>query len=379
MRKLSICTIAIATLFFGCNSSKDENTSTKDASAFTINAEIIGVEDGTPIFLNVVEDGKLIKKDSVNILSSKVNFTGQLDSPEMLYFQVGDTRKMINLFGENGLISIKVNVDSLDRAVVTGSETHDVLMAFKEFLKPIDTKSEQLNEDYRVASANSDTEKMNELRETYEELRRKQIAMIKKFIIKNNESFIAPFLIKGYLYYDMEYPALDSLLTQLSPLVHSSKNYIDLVDRVKKLKSVAIGMPAVDFALNDTMGNPIAISSFQGKILLIDFWAAWCGPCRRENPNMVKLYNDYKNKGFEIIGVSFDENREKWINAIHEDQLTWPHVSDLKGWSSEAGKLYAINSIPATVLLDRQGNIIAKNLRGDALREKLEEYCDTED
>jgi peroxiredoxin len=137
-------------------------------------------------------------------------------------------------------------------------------------------------------------------------------------------------------------------------------------------------MPAVDFALNDTTGNPIAISSFKGDYLLIDFWASWCGPCRRENPNVVALYNDFKDKGFEIIGVSFDDDGNKWINAIHQDGLIWPHVSDLKGWGSAAGKLYGINSIPATVLLDRDGIIIAKNLRGDALRKKLEELYASE-
>lgn len=372
MRKISLFTFAIATLFIACDSSKDKNN-------FTINVEIAGVEDATPIYLKLVKDGKLEPMDTASIMASKVSFYGQLVEPEMMYLQIGDTRKMINLFGENGSISVKVHVDSLDKAEVNGSETHDDLMAFKKHLEPIEEKSNQLNEDYRVASANSDTEKMNELRETYEGLRKEQITMIKKFIINNNESFIAPFLIKGYLYYDMEYPALDSLLSELSPAIHNSKDYITLSERVATLKSVSIGMPAVDFALNDTTGNPISISSFQGKILLIDFWASWCRPCRIENPNVVKLYNDYKDKGFEIIGVSFDENRSKWIDAIHQDQLTWPHVSDLKGWSSAAGKLYAVNSIPATVLLDREGNIVAKNLRGDALRKKLEEIYGVED
>jgi peroxiredoxin len=375
MRKICLFTVAIAFLFFACDPTKNDSNST-----FTINAEIIGVEDATPIYLKMVKDGKLTPPlDTANIQSAKVSFTGELDVPEMVYLQIGDTRKMINLFGENGSISVIVHVDSLDKARVTGSDSHDDLMAFKKFLEPIDEKSIKLNEEYQAASANNDTERMNELREMYEQIRVEQIAMIKKFIIDNNESFVSPFLIKGYLYYDMEYPALDSLLSKLSPSIYSSNDYIALVDRVNTLRSVSIGMPAVDFALNDTTGNPISISSFQGKILLIDFWASWCGPCRRENPNVVQLYNDYKDKGFEIIGVSFDESRAKWIDAIHQDQLEWPHVSDLKGWSSAAGKLYAVNAIPATVLLDREGKIIAKGLRGDALRKKLEEIYGAED
>lgn len=372
MRKISFFALAIAILFFACDSSKDENS-------FTLNIEIIGVEDATPIYLQLVKEGNLEPIDTASILDSKVSFIGHLLEPEMMYLQIGDTRKMVNVFGENASISVKVHVDSLDKAKVSGSETHDDLMAFKKHLEPIDEKTNQLNEEYREAAEISDTEKMDELRETYDGIRLEQVAMIKQFIVDNNDSYIAPFLIKAYLYYDMEYPALDSLLSEISPAIQSSKDYQKLVERVTTLKSVAIGMPAVDFALNDTTGNPISISSFQGKILLIDFWASWCGPCRRENPNVVNLYNDFKDKGFEIIGVSFDESRSKWIDAIHQDQLTWPHVSDLKGWSSAAGKLYAVNSIPATVLLDRDGKIIAKNLRGDALRKKLEEIYGAED
>jgi peroxiredoxin len=156
-------------------------------------------------------------------------------------------------------------------------------------------------------------------------------------------------------------------------------DYVKLSQRVETLKNVAVGETVTDFTLNDPSGNPVALSSFRGKILLIDFWASWCGPCRRENPNVVKLYNDFNDKGFEILGVSFDEDFNRWVGAIEDDQLTWPHVSDLQGWGSAAGKLYGINSIPATVLVDREGTIIAKNLRGEELRKKLEELYAQED
>ena len=374
MKKISILAIAFATLFFACDSSKNENT-----SSFNLTAEFIGVEDSTPIYLQLVKDGELETVDSAFLKESKVNLSNTLEAPEMVYLRIGNTRKMVNLFGENGSISVKVNIDSLDKAEVTGSKSHDDMMAFSKYMEPVDEKLNALNEEYRVAAANSDTEKINELRDRYEVIREEQIAMIKKFVTDKNESFISPFIIRRYLSYEMEYLALDSLLTTLSPAVHSSKDYQALNDRVETLKNVEVGMPAVDFALNDTTGNPIAISAFKGKILLIDFWASWCAPCRQENPNVVKLYNDFKNKGFEIIGVSFDDNRSKWVNAIQQDQLTWPHVSDLKGWQSAAGKLYAISSIPATVLLDRDGKIVAKNLRGDDLRKKVEEICVEED
>lgn len=374
MKKIYMLAIVLSAVLFACDSSKNKNI-----SSFTINAEFIGVEESTPIYLQRIKDEGLDSIDSAYVKSSKVNFTGNLEAPEMLYLKVGNTRKMVNLFAENSLITVKVNIDSLNKTEVNGSKSHDDMMAFKEIMEPFDNESIKLNQEYREAATNSDTKRINDLMERYEVIRKEQIATIKKFVIDNNESFFSPFLIRGYLSSEMEYLQLDSLLLQLSPVIHSSKDYQALSKRVETLKNVEVGMPAVDFALNDTTGNPISISAFQGKILLIDFWASWCAPCRHENPNVVKLYNDYKDKGFEIIGVSFDENRSRWIDAIHKDQLTWPHVSDLKGWQSAAGKLYAISSIPATVLLDRTGMIIAKNLRGDALREKLEEIYAVED
>ena len=151
---------------------------------------------------------------------------------------------------------------------------------------------------------------------------------------------------------------------------------MDLQKQVENKKSFMIGGQAPDFSQSSPEGEEVKLSDFRGKILLVDFWASWCGPCRRENPHVVELYKKYKEQGFEILGVSLDNKKDRWTNAITSDKLEWQHVSDLKGWKNEVAKLYSVTSIPHTILLDQEGKIIARNLRGASLERKLEELFD---
>ena len=154
------------------------------------------------------------------------------------------------------------------------------------------------------------------------------------------------------------------------PTYSQSKEFISYVD---KMKLTAVGQPAPEISLPTPEGQVIPLSSMKGKYVLVDFWAKWCGPCRQENPNVVRVFQKYKDKGFTVYGVSLDRKREDWLQAIKEDNLTWTHVSDLKYWQSEAAKTYNITGIPFSLLLDPNGVIIAKNLRGAALEQKLAE------
>ena len=369
MRNLIILSLIVLTGLSGC----------ENKPAYNISADFTGQTDQEYILLQLVKDGELETVDSAQLIDSKVQFEGVLESPQMVYLKVGDSRKVVNFFGENSEISVQVNLDDLENAVITGSAVHDEFVAFKDYMAPIDERDQKLREDYREASMNGDQEKMEQLRAESENIYNDQQEMLYQYIEDKKSSYMAPFVIRRYLVYELDENELDSLLQNLDPAIHNSLDYMSLNERMETLRRVAVGKEATDFILNDPDGNPIALSSFRGKVLLVDFWASWCGPCRRENPNVVKLYNDFKDKGFEILGVSLDESHDKWIGAIEADELTWPHVSDLEGWSSAAGKLYGINSIPATVLLDRDGVIVAKNLRGDALRKKLEELYQVEE
>jgi peroxiredoxin len=340
---------------------------------FNIVAQVEGLPDGAPVYLQSYGEEGLETLDTAIAKAGVFEFTGSLEAPDMLYLNLGGAGKVINLFAENSQIDVAARLDSLTGAKISGSAVHEQFESFRAYLRPFDEKIESLSLEYNSAGEQGDVEKLKEIEQQYGDLQKEQVEAVKTFVTENGSSFVAPFVVRRYLSYDLEVEELDRVLQGLDASVHMSRDYRLLSSRVETLKKVSIGQPALDFSLADTTGAPLALSSFRGKYLLVDFWASWCRPCRIENPNVVRLYNEFNPKGFEILGVSFDDNRAAWVGAIQADGLTWSHVSDLQGWQSAAGQLYAVNSIPHTVLIDPDGVIIAKNLRGDALHQKLSE------
>ena len=220
-----------------------------------------------------------------------------------------------------------------------------------------------LTDEQREAKA----KQMNDLEEQY-------IATAKEGIKQNINNAVGVFLLKKNHYY-MDVEELDPLMSQIPAAYNNDETIIRIKENVEKMKATAVGQKFTDFEMQTPEGKTIKLSDYvgKGKTVLVDFWASWCGPCRREMPNLVEAYAKYKNKNFEILGVSLDQSGDSWKEAIKKLNITWPQMSDLKYWNCEGAKLYAVSSIPHTVLIDGDGIILARGLHGEELQEKLAE------
>lgn len=352
-------------------------TTGKKAKPFTLKGEITAYESGW-IHMLKREKGQFITLDSTMVETGVFTFTGQLEQPLLVYLRLEGQQNYVTFFLEPGDINLSVSVDDLGNPAVTGSKSQEVYQTFQDDMKSYDRKLSKIYSDYLEAQKDENQALMDELKQQYDSTDQEKNAYIVRYIKDNSNSVVSAFIALRNLYM-LELSDLEGIVAGFDPGILESSYGIDLNERLTKLRNVQIGKQAPDFTMNDSIGNPVALSSLSGKYLLIDFWASWCGPCRRENPNVVAAYQKYHAHGFDILGVSLDNSRDNWIKAIHDDNLTWHHVSDLAGWGNEAAALYAVNSIPSSVLLDPNGVIIARNLREEALHEKLEEIFGSKD
>lgn len=222
----------------------------------------------------------------------------------------------------------------------------------------------------QTAQMNNDQALFSEVIAVYEPTLEKVNLDIKKFIDENTQTYAALAALQN-LNPDADFEYYAKVISELEGIADENDYYAALSKEVNAMKKFAPGSPAPNFTLPTPEGESMSLSDLKGQYVLIDFWASWCGPCRRENPNVKRVYDKYHSKGFEILGVSLDKNRNAWLAAIKQDGLEWPHVSDLKYWNSAVVPMYQITGIPLTVLVDPEGNIVAKNLRGPALETKL--------
>jgi len=256
---------------------------------------------------------------------------------------------------------------------VQGSTELDQLKAFNQYLQnEFISKETALNQEYVKAAQAKNTQLAEEVKAEYSKLReQKELAIIEQ--IQGMGSSLATIQAINYIDKDKHFEFFDKWANDLIKIYPNEPNLEQLVLEANRLRKLTIGQPAPEISLPNPKGEITSLSSLKGNYVLVDFWAEWCKPCRAENPNIVRAHKKYNGLGFEIFGVSLDKQKSRWVKAINDDQLFWTQVSDLQGWQSSAAALYNVSAIPASFLLDREGIIIAKNLRGSALHKKLTE------
>jgi len=329
--------------------------------------------DSVSFLLQKREAGKFVTLDSALSLKGTFRMKGTVEFPQMVYLVAPDKQQRVAFYLENSDILVSGMLDSLSYAKVSGSKTQDEYQAFIDSNKPLSDKYSSLYTEYQTARQAEDAEKIAQLEKEAENIQNEMTQLQKDFVSNNPSSFVTPSILNS-LSYEMDAPEIENAINALDTNVAKVQLVKDLMARAQLMKSVAIGQKAPDFTQNDVSGNPVSLYSKVGaKVLLVDFWAAWCNPCRQENPNVVKVYKEFSKKGFDVFGVSLDRTKGDWVQAIKDDNLTWTHVSDLQYWNNAAARLYAVNAIPANFLLDENGIIIARNLRGEDLYNKVKE------
>jgi len=338
--------------------------------------------DSTYVYLKA--NGKQVRTapaiDSTVAVNNTFTFTGSVEIPDVYYLFINNRATIV--FLENAPIEVTIDPEDPDNSKATGSTLNDLYNSYLESIDKFKSKLQALENRFREAMDASPDGKISpefeeEVSMEYQEIMEEQKAYQIQFLNENPNNAVAACILQQISYY-LTTEELDEQLNKFDAANSQLYSVIMLREYVETQKKTAVGQPFVDIKLSDTEGNPIALSDYagKGKYVLVDFWASWCGPCRGENPNVVALYDRYKDKGFEIVGVSLDQDKDAWLKGIKDDGITWPQMSDLKYWDSEGAKLYSVRSIPATVLIDKDGIIIARDLRGEELDNKVAELID---
>lgn len=281
---------------------------------------------------------------------------------------------VLAFFLEDKLITITAK-DSIRNGVIKGSPANEENKQVNAMLKPHYDQYEVLNQEFKEQpeSKQKDTAYLASLDARAKAIQQEIIQVKMKYVKANPGKYMALMALNSTLPPEFDAIQAEKDFLALDAPVRNTELGKEVLAKIMKVKKTQEGAPAPEFTLNDVNSQPVKLSDFRGKYVLLDFWASWCGPCRRENPNLVKAYNAYKNKGFTVLGVSLDKpgDKAKWLDAINKDGLPWMQVSDLKAWESDVVKLYDVNAIPMNFLINPEGKIIAKYLRGEALEVQL--------
>lgn len=338
---------------------------------FTIYGKVKNI-DPDKVFLQY-QTMDSIKIDSATILNGDFKFSGSVNGPtyasiwftysNSTLFPPNSMRHYTSIFLERGVIKFTREGKSTK---VEGSMANDVFTAFMIKIKPILEKTDSLYKIQNKYMEIGDSAGLRRIETEISGVDKELRAANRSEFLRDPSSPIAVYLLNVYTYVGWETDVVDfdTLFAKLPEEARRTSSGHELEAKLNTFLKTRLGAIAPDFVQNDTAGMPVSLSSYRGKYVLIDFWASWCGPCRKENPNYVSAYLKFKEKGFEILAVSLDADRKLWIKAINDDKLTWAHVSDLNSWQNAVAQLYGIRAVPGNFLLYRSGKIIAKDLRG---------------
>ncbi|UGS22099.1 TlpA disulfide reductase family protein [Flavobacterium cyclinae] len=369
MKKIALI-ITTTLLIIGCNNLKENE--------FLISGTAKGVENGKKVFIEIQTETGSLAKDTTIVKDGKFELKGSIEGIDIGFIRIEKENVNLPVILEEGKIEINIVKDSLHKSTLGGTPNNEKFHKYNQDTKAISEKvvkfEKENSEALQKAQFSNDTVAISKILNEYNKFQNEMNEYSKNFIKENPDAYLSVLLLENFLM--RQYLTADEVKTYFKALdkkLHETKSGKKIKSTLDAMTSIVIGKPAPDFSGPTPDGATVSLKASLGKVTIIDFWASWCGPCRAENPNVVALYNEFHPKGLNIIGVSLDKDAAKWKDAIAKDGLVWQHVSNLKYWDDPIAKQYNIQSIPATYILDAKGIIVAKDLRGDALRAKVQE------
>ena len=347
------------------------------ADGYEVSGQLKNAPAGTVLHLSELTSNQFVEKSQVKTDASG-NFTlkGMAATPGIFQLKVDEANQVLLLLDNKTRVQLSGDAKSLPATyAVKGSKDAEVLRQLTQTMNESKAQLEDIGKRYNAAGQTGKADEMKSIEKEYYTIQSGTTAKVKGLIRRNATSVVSGFAVGAFINPEEEFTFADSVAVLQRKANPNSPFTKELTARLEPMRATALGTTAPEINLPTPAGSKLALSSLRGKYVLIDFWASWCGPCRQENPNVVKAYNQFKDKGkgFTIYSVSLDQDKGKWEKAIAADGLTWHHVSDLAGWQSVAGAAYGVKAIPQSFLIDPQGKIIGKNLRGEALAAKLAE------